>query len=381
MKLSKNEVEQKENSLRLERMQWAQRRIQVEYQRHGLSDEFTKGWLLWYLAVCALFHRPDFHLYCDGLIRFHTPLDHLLKKLDDAEKDRLTTFWLQLAEPGPRSLAAKWSDQGTPIYRWLNVAFSREWKNLKSSNIEAAAMFVQLGHDPDADQQTLTSGPDVIAAEPWFEPGSHGAENHRKERALVWNDTLQAEVRDKEAWLHPGNTIGIPAWEAIRSFEVKSPLHAAIVMAIRELGWVDYSKIARALNAAGFPVTHDKVRRIVKKFEAELAAVVQSKENIESRGNVHDNFVQHSIAIPEEEQKRRADFDARYGHDLTFEERIAANERWHAAQFRPGGPTTPITIVKSLPESNRIVFHGGKRDEVILRRRTINATETETATQ
>jgi hypothetical protein len=85
--------------------------------------------------------------------------------------------------------------------------------------------------------------------------------------------------------------------------------------------------------------------------------------------------------IPEKEQKRRADFDTKYGHDLTFEERIAANKRWLATQFRPGGPTTPITVVESLPHHNRIMFHGGERDEVILRRRTMSATETETATQ
>jgi hypothetical protein len=60
--------------------------------------------------------------------------------------------------------------------------------------------------------------------------------------------------------------------KALNDFESQSPLNAAIVKALRAIGKVNYSAIARMVNEMGVPTNHDAVRRLIIKLVQSVKA-------------------------------------------------------------------------------------------------------------
>lgn len=351
---SANEFAAREKHLRTNRFAWAQDRIQKAYEEFGLTDDFLWGALYWYLIFLAAWRLPDFHTIPSRVL---VAEETLLDKLPADQQDRVGKFHLQLAaDPAPeRRLINKWQDIGIPIYRWLNRAFAREWANHRAGEIKNGITHVDV---MDAESEiSFTDRP-----RPLHEDDDHKAERERQERALVWNKDLEAKVRADEINLHPGWKMGTPLWKALRSIRGVSEYHAIICDTIAELGRMDYSKITRKLSDAGINVSHDKVRRDMKKIESELKIILDSQENKLAKHNPRINHLPRrpKIEIPEDEQRLRDEHGKRDEKWVTWEEQKAAGERHDRSDSSV--IQMPADEYDRLIANSRLIFAGKRMD-------------------
>lgn len=308
-----NDFAAREKAVRESHFTWAQKRIQAAYVQYGMTDYFIFEPLRWYLVFQAAWRLPNFHEFSKDLF---SNCEALLEKLPANQQDRVEKFHGQLAFDPTRSLKHKWEDRGIPIYHFLNRAFAREWDNFLANEIKNNIQFVPISIVPDIENDMsvqnridaeISLGDRVEAPEPWFADDDYGAERQRQEKALVWNADIEALTHPETPRQHPGYKIGVPLWKTVRAFRNASETNEIIHDSIIELGRADHSKIARKLTDAGLEVNHDKVRRIVMKFESLLDTVRKSAENWQSKHNTCASTLPEmpTIEVPAEEEALR----------------------------------------------------------------------------
>ena len=344
----------REKKVRSTRFTWAQNQIQTEYERYGLTDDFLGTSLYWYLAFQAAWRLPNFHeISSRSLVNAEVLLAHLPSE----QQDRVANFYLQLAWHPTDGLRAKWTDQGTPIYHWLNRAFKIEWANLKATTAKDGIRFVSITDDENSEVQNLSNDDHIEAPE-------SVVERERRENALVWNEDHKAWVRANSTRLHPGFSMGRPLWEALRAAFGVSEYHTILAESLIQLGRDDYSKIARQVNEAGFNISHDKVRYDIRKIKSVLKAVKNSHENKRSKRNATANTLPYiPTEIPPELKH------VKVPQVILQMDREAANKKWD--QTYPlflRGTSNPITLMDPAEfdriSNNRLVFATTRADEL-----------------
>lgn len=200
-----NSFAERKKRRRNAKLAWAQNVIQTAYTKYGLqSDDFKWIWLCWYLIFLPAYRLLPFQEFSATVLSVWKLMD----KLPAGKPDRLLDFHMQLAGYGPRGLEAKWQDRGTLIYHWLNRAFAREWDNLAAKQVNSSIQHESLVTEEDLKRTTEDDeanlaidveryhGDDVVAAEPWFEKDSHGAERVRQNQCALLD--VHSGVQDRE---------------------------------------------------------------------------------------------------------------------------------------------------------------------------------------
>ncbi len=299
-----------------------------------------------------------------------------MDRLNTSEQDRVGKFHLQLAADKSRGLKAKWKDIGIPMYHWINNAFAREWANHQVGEIKNSIAHVSIVDDNESDDSVVARSKNILSVnelqddhyvespEPWYEDDDFGAERQRRERALLWNADLKAYVRADATWLHPGHRVGRPLWEALRAIFDADDFHRVIAENILKVGRIDYSKITRDLESAGFDTSHDTVGRKVKKIIDDLKIVRDSEENQRSKHSTCANDLPEmpTIEIPEEEQALR---DKRDEQEFREQPRATLRrEKKQATDFHmlPCGLSVRVMPAEEFDKivGNRLVFATGR---------------------
>jgi hypothetical protein len=276
----------------LDTRQETQERLQQIYKQHGIESEKFREALYKYLAHLAVsWARAHGHFVAPAS---SDRVDDLISSLPDYMQDGVHDLFAQMVtgvrskddglsalvegatdngrqrprtdeqlrsreekQGAPKndcSLAANWTDEGKPIFHFVNRYFHREWKGMMRRHRDVRRVTVSYVDDP-ADA---------------FEDGEEGVDRGTQPAYGTSSTASSWQEPDKEA--ESALTDRLREWQ--QHSAANEPLKAAIVAAIRQLGGIDYRKITWLVNTKlRSTFSYRQIRDATQKLQREMKSV------------------------------------------------------------------------------------------------------------